>query len=387
MEPDWNPPRLDEIDDPFHEMFERAPKGIFQTTPDGHYIRANRALAEIYGYESLGAMLESLTDIGRQLYVDPGRRSDFVRLMRERGVLFGFESEVHRRDLSVIWISESCREVRSARGDLIYYEGTVEDVTERKRGEIELRLAREAAERSNQAKSVFLANMSHELRTPLNAILGFAEILERELFGPLGDPRYVEFAADIHRSGRHLLEIISDILDLAKVEAGEMGLEEREVDVAELMRGAARLIAETALRRRIRLDVRPPRGRVAILGDSTRLRQILLNLLSNSVKFTPEGNEIIVSCGRTGDDFFMRVADTGIGMTEEELSLAMQPFHQIDNSLSRHHEGTGLGLPLIQSLTELHGGALDIKSAPGVGTTATVILPAARVIEWVEPGE
>jgi PAS domain S-box-containing protein len=228
-------------------MFERAPKGIFQTTPDGHYIRANRALAEIYGYESLGAMLETLTDIGRQLYVDPGRRAEFVRLMRERGVLFGFESEVHRRDLSVIWISESSREVRSARGDLIYYEGTVEDVTERKRGEIELRLAREAAERSNQAKSVFLANMSHELRTPLNAILGFAEILERELFGPLGDPRYVEFAADIHRSGRHLLEIISDILDLAKVEAGEMGLEEREVDVAELMRGAARLIASGSM--------------------------------------------------------------------------------------------------------------------------------------------
>lgn len=381
---DWDEPGESEVGDPFRGMFERALRGIFQTTPDGHYIRANRALAEIYGYESPAQMLETLVDIERQLYVDPSRRSDFVRLMREQGVLFGFESEVYRREGDIIWISESCREVRSIQGELVYYEGTVEDITHRKQAEIELMRAREQAERSNRAKSVFLANMSHELRTPLNAILGFSEIIERELFGPVGDPRYVEFARDIYRSGRHLLDIIGDILDLAKVEAGQMGLDEHDVDMAELMRSAERLISESARRRNITLAVSYPTGRVTILGDSTRLRQILLNLLSNSVKFSAEGSTVSLSCGRSDSGLFLRVEDNGIGMSEAELDSAMQPFHQIDNSFARRHEGAGLGLPLTRSLTELHGGRLEIESAPNRGTTVTVVLPAERVVEWIE---
>jgi PAS domain S-box-containing protein len=380
----WSDSEQADFENPFRGMFERALKGIFQTTPDGHYIRANGALAEIYGYESPADMLEKLTDIGRQLYVDPERRGEFIRLMREQGVLFGFESEVRRRDGTVIWISESCREVRSTQGDLVYYEGTVEDVTQRKLTEIELYAAREQADRSNRAKSVFLANMSHELRTPLNAVLGFAEIIERQLFGPIGDERYIEFARDIQRSGRHLLDIIDDILDLAKVEAGKIGLDEGDVDVTDLMRSAGRLIAEAARRRTVDLRIEAPAGRGMIFGDPTRLRQILLNLLSNAVKFTPEGNSVVMSCGRRDDGFFFRVADQGIGMTEEELGNAMQPFHQIDGSFARHHEGAGLGLPLTQSLTQLHGGRLDIESVPGQGTTVTIVLPLERVIEWTD---
>jgi signal transduction histidine kinase len=232
---------------------------------------------------------------------------------------------------------------------------------------------------------VFLANMSHELRTPLNAILGFSEILEQQLFGPLGDPRYVEFAGDIHRSGRHLLAIIADILDLAKVEAGQLGLDETEVDVGELMRSAERLVTEAAHNRDVKLEVTRPAGRATVLGDPTRLRQILLNLLSNAIKFTPKGNAVAFSCGREAGGCYLRVADTGIGMTEDELSSAMQPFHQVDNSFSRHHEGTGLGLPLTQSLTALHGGRLEIASRPGAGTTVTVYLPVERLIDWIEP--
>jgi PAS domain S-box-containing protein len=339
-------------------------------------------LARIYGYESPSQMLVTLTDIGRQLYVDPTRRDVFKALMREKGALSGFESAVYRRDGSVIWISENCREVRSTQDELVYYEGTVEDITERKHTEVELHLAREQAEQSNRAKSVFLANMSHELRTPLNAIMGFSELLTQELFGPLGDPRYLEFAGDILRSGKHLLEIIGNILDIAKVEAGQLGLNEREVEICDLMKSTERLISEAARHRDIALDVTVPTGPVTITADPTRLRQILLNLLSNAVKFTPEGKRVTLSCGRDGDQLFLRVADTGIGMKPDDLAKVMQPFHQVDNSFSRRYEGTGLGLPLTQSLVDLHGATMQIESEPDEGTTVTVRLPDSRVVDW-----
>jgi PAS domain S-box-containing protein len=372
----------DEVKDPYRGMFEHALWGMFQTTRDGQYIRANAALAQIYGYETPAALMTGLIDIGRQLYVDPARRAEFVRLMQENRELSGFESEIYRSDGSIIWISESCREVWDEHGIFVCYEGTVENISDRKQIEAELYAAREIAEQSNKAKSVFLANMSHELRTPLNAIMGFSELMTQELFGPLGDPHYAEFAGDIFRSGKHLLEIIGDILDLAKVETGQLGLDEREVEVVGLVHGSERLIAESARHRDITLEVIVPDGPVRILADSTRLRQILLNLLSNAVKFTPEHKSVALSCGRDGDALFLRVADTGIGMKPEDLVKVMQPFHQVDNSLSRRYEGTGLGLPLTQSLVDLHGGTMTIESVPDQGTTITVRLPASRVLDW-----
>jgi signal transduction histidine kinase len=327
-------------------------------------------------------MLEELTDIGRQLYVDPNRRSEFVRLMYEKGELSGFEAEIYRRDGSTIWISENCREVRSTHGELVYYEGTVEDITERKKAEADLQWARQQAEQSSKAKSAFLANMSHELRTPLNAIMGFSELLTQELFGPLGDPRYKEFASDIFRSGKHLLAIIGDILDLAKVEAGQLTIDACEVDIVGLVHSSARLVSETARHRDITLDVQAPDGTIMAVVDPTRLRQILLNLLSNAVKFTPEGKSVALYCGREGDELYLRVADTGIGINPDDLAKVMQPFHQVDNSFSRRYEGTGLGLPLTQSLVDLHGARMTIDSTLNAGTTVTVYLPEARVLDW-----
>ncbi len=363
-------------------MFEHALWGIFQTTLDGRYIRANASLAQIYGYETPAALMTGLTDIGRQLYVDPARRDEFVRLMQENGGLSGFESEIYRRDGAVIWISESCREVRDAEGIFVCYEGTVENITQRKQIEAELHAAREVAEQSNRAKSVFLANMSHELRTPLNAILGFSELMMQELFGPIGDPHYLEFAGDIFRSGRHLLDIIGNILDLAKIETGQLSLDEQEVDIGDLMRGSERLVAETARQRDISLGVELPDAPVTVTGDPTRLRQILLNLLSNAVKFTPEGKSVSLSCGRDGENLFLRVADHGIGIKPDDLGKIMQPFHQVDNSFSRRYEGTGLGLPLTQTLVDLHGATMTIESVLDEGTTVTVRLPNSRVVDW-----
>ena len=381
---DWGAVAPDAAEDSFRHIFERALPGIFQTTPGGNYIRANPALARIYGYESPAQMLEELTDIGRQLYVDPNRRSEFVRLMHEKGELSGFEAEIYRRDGSVIWISENCREVRSTHGELVYYEGTVENITERKKAEVELRVARMQAEQSSKAKSAFLANMSHELRTPLNAIMGFSELLTQELFGPLGDPRYREFAGDIFRSGKHLLTIIGDILDLAKVEAGQLTLDVRETDIVSLVHNSVRLVSETARRRDITLELEVPDGAIMAMADPTRLRQILLNLMSNAIKFTPEGKTVSLACGREGDTLYLRVTDTGIGMNREDLVKVMQPFHQVDNSFSRRYEGAGLGLPLTQSLVDLHDATMTIESQLGLGTTVTVHLPKERILDWGE---
>ncbi len=243
---------------------------------------------------------------------------------------------------------------------------------------VELATARDLAETANRARGEFLANMSHELRTPLNAILGFSEILEKELFGPLGDQRYKEFAVDIHSSGKHLLEIIGNILDLAKVDAGKLDLYEQDVDMVELMNICARLMTEAADAAGVKFDVIAPLTSVSIQGDSTRIRQIFLNLLSNAIKFTPSGKRVVLTGEAVDGGFRFRVIDTGIGMTEQEAEQAMQPFRQIDNSLARRYQGTGLGLPLTKSLVELHSGTMEIKSVKGEGTTVTVWLPKQR---------
>jgi signal transduction histidine kinase len=271
--------------------------------------------------------------------------------------------------------------LRAVRDEERWSSALLERETQLSKQAQELATARDLAETANRARGDFLANMSHELRTPLNAVLGFSEILEKELFGPLGDARYREFASDIHNSGKHLLEVIGNILDLAKVDAGKLELYEDDVDIVEMMNVCARLMAEAANSGGITLEVRLPAEPISIQGDATRIRQIFLNLLSNAVKFTPKGKRVILS-GRIDDEgFVLRVIDTGIGMTAEEAAMAMHPFHQIDSSLSRRYQGTGLGLPLTKSLVGLHGGAMDIKSVPGDGTTVTVWLPKRRKVD------
>ncbi len=240
----------------------------------------------------------------------------------------------------------------------------------------ELARARDDAQAANRTKSEFLANISHELRTPLNAIIGFSEVMQAEIYGALGDRRYAEYAGDIHRSGQHLLEIINDILDLAKVEAGKLELRTDRVDVGQLFTACERLMQSKADSAGVTLIVRPVDTVPEVVADEIRLRQILLNLLSNAVKFTPRGGYVTLLAERAADRTCeFKVIDTGIGMSEAEVAVAMEPFRQIDNTLARKYEGTGLGLPLTRALIELHGGVFELSSKPGIGTTATVRLP------------
>jgi PAS domain S-box-containing protein len=373
----------------YRGIFENSVWGIFQTTADGQYITANPALARIYGYETPTELLAALTNIGGQLYVDKTRRDDFIKEMREKGVVAGFESQIFRRDGTVIWISESCREVRASDGRFLYYEGMVEEISARKRTEEELRAAKEAAETANRAKSEFLGTMSHELRTPLNAIIGFSEVINGELLGPVGVPAYKAYAADVISSGRHLLTVINDILDFAKVESGGLTLREEILNLPSLIEEAVRFVQQRAVASGLRLGLDLTQAPPALRGDGPRLRQVLLNLLGNAIKFTPQGGRIDIRAFRAAEgDIRIEIRDSGIGMREFDLARAFEPFHQADSSHSRNHEGTGLGLAICDRLMRLHGGKVRLTSELGRGTIATMIIPAERwaAASSAEPG-
>jgi signal transduction histidine kinase len=237
-----------------------------------------------------------------------------------------------------------------------------------------------AAAASSQSKSQFLAAMSHELRTPLNAIIGYSELMRMELYGPLGDARYADYMGDIHKSGSHLLSLINDILDLARLDASRVELDDEDIDIRELIDETTRAVAPQAREAGLRVESDLPPLVPRVRADRRRVKQILLNLLSNAVKFTPDGGQVRVFIAWSHDGFEISVADTGIGMRPEDIPLALDRFGQVDNTLARQYEGTGLGLPLVKQLIELHGGGLRIESALGAGTTVTVAFPGDRVL-------
>ena len=256
------------------------------------------------------------------------------------------------------------------------------DISEREAAQEALRDAKEQAELADRSKSQFLANMSHELRTPLNAIIGFSEIMADKLFGPLGDPRYAEYALDIRESGRHLLMLINDILDLSKIEAGQANLREEQVSLAEIVDVCVRLVGDRAQRGGLTLEIDEFDDFAPLWADRLKLKQILLNLLSNAIKFTPTGGTVGLTAWRTPDGgVAVRISDTGIGMRANDIPAALQPFRQVESTLSRKHEGTGLGLPLTKAIVEMHGGTLAITSVPGKGTSVVFTLPPERVID------
>jgi signal transduction histidine kinase/HAMP domain-containing protein len=258
------------------------------------------------------------------------------------------------------------------------------DFTAIKEREESLRRAKAEAERANASKTRFLANMSHELRTPLNAIIGFSEIIAGEFFGKLGNPRYLDYSGDILKSGRHLLAVINDVLDLSKSEAGKMVLAAHQIDMRDVLNDCAAMVREQAAGAGLVFELSGLEQALPMTGDAAKLRQIFLNLLSNAIKFTDKGGRIALSAKAEDGEIAVTVADTGIGMDPEDVEIAFQPFAQVDNRLERRYEGTGLGLPLTRALVDLHKGRIAIDSARGQGTRITVAFPRAMAHEMAE---
>jgi PAS domain S-box-containing protein len=365
----------------YQSIFENATVGLYRSSPDGVVLRANPALVAMNGYESETQMIEDLRVNGNAWYVSPTRRHEFQEAMAVHDSVKEFVSEVYRMHTRErIWISENAWTVRDENGTALFYEGVVEDISERVKAQAELAKARVAAEAASEAKSTFLAVMSHELRSPLNAIIGFSEIIANRLYGD-NDPRYFDYAEDIRVSGSQLLALIEDILDLSKIGAGHMHLREAIVDVPSIAIGTVRLFAASAQKAGLQLSASFPEGYPALKADAVRLKQVMTNLVANAVKFTPDGGEVAIGGQQTEDGLCFWVADTGCGMTAEEAGRALEPFVQIGDNMTRSKGGTGLGLPISKDLVELHGGRLTIDSEKGKGTRVLVWLPRERIVD------
>jgi len=357
----------------FGRVFEATPNMASLSYLDtGLFLDVNDNFASSVGLTREEFLGQNIFDIG--IWDDPHMPMRLRAEILRSGSIRRMEGRLRRKDGGIFPVALCAELLDIEDGKILLIIGR--DISEDKRREAELMASRDAAELANRTKSEFLANMSHELRTPLNAIIGFSEIIRDELLAPLPDPRYRDYACDIHRSGTHLLEIINDILDLSKVEAGRLEIRPEIVDMAETVEQCERLVGERAAQAGLELSATLAPERFCVVADRRLLKQILLNLLSNAIKFTPSGGRVEISAiSLAGDGLRLCVKDTGIGMSEAEISQALTPFGQADRSMTRRHEGTGLGLPLVLAFTEAHGGRLDIDSASGKGTSVTVEIP------------
>lgn len=360
----------------YRSLFDHALEGIFRTTLDGRYLDANPALAKIYGFESPQALINSVNDIRRQLYINPERREEFMFQMRTFGVVSHFESQIYHRDGRIIWISENARAILDEHGNIVCFEGTVEDITEQKQYQQSLIAASEAASAANQAKSAFLANMSHEIRTPMNGVIGMTELL----LATKMERSQRDYVETIRSSADALLTVINDILDFSKIEAGKLDIDYVPMDLRSHVEDVASMMAFHAAAKGLELIVNIcPDMPERVSGDPQRIRQCLINLAGNAIKFTRSGEVVItvstfgVVNGRHVARFDVR--DTGIGISAETINTLFEPFVQADSSTTRHFGGTGLGLSIVKRLVEMMDGEVGVTSEVGVGSAFWFTLP------------
>jgi len=298
-------------------------------------------------------------------------------------------NELRTRDGGIVSVGSDITQIKQHQEKLVDSErrlmATIHDLSLARRAEEERALElvelnrkymkeKDRAEAANQAKSEFLANMSHELRTPLNAVIGFSELMEQKLFGPLGSERYEEYARDINGSGKYLLGVINDILDMSKIEAGQFSMDREQIDLCPLIKETVRVVSLQAAAKSITVETRIAES-MSLVADRRAIKQIAINLLSNAVKFTGEGGRITVRARNASGAMILTIEDNGCGIPKGALGKLGRPFEQVQNQFSKNHAGSGLGLAISRSLAELHGGALKIRSTEGVGTIVSVRIP------------
>lgn len=358
---------------------EQSPDMVFITDTNGTIQYINHKFTEMTGYsesEVIGANPRLLKsgDTSVELY-------EHLWKTISAGHEWRGDIKDRRKDGSTYWASMLVAPVKDDNGQVTAYVAIHEDITERRKIEQNIRNAKEKAEHADRAKSELLANMSHELRTPLNAIIGFSDTLISETFGPLANDKQKEYLHDIHFSGEHLLALINDVLDVSAIEAGKAELNETELELMSTFDDCLKLVSSRAQQGGIKLLYDRKSDFPRLYADERRTKQIVINLLTNAIKFTPEGGEVTLDAYQNVDDSItLSIADTGIGMDSAGVQKAMTQFGQVDSSLDRKYEGTGLGLPLTRMLVELHGGRLLIESEPGNGTTVYVNFPTERLI-------
>jgi cell cycle sensor histidine kinase DivJ len=331
----------------------------------------------------LGRSPEELTGTAMQSLVHPEDLDAVQSALMEssyNGRSGSAELRLRHRDGHFVWAEIRCRPAQVGLGEPADIVAVTRDISERKSHEYALVEARDVALSASRAKTRFLANMSHELRTPLNAIIGFSEVMTREMFGSLG-PRYQEYSRLIHESGAHLLDLINSVLDMSKIEAGKFELHEELFDLEETAQSAVRFLNMPAERAGVAVKLQVAPGARLVFADRRAVKQILVNLLSNGVKYTPPGGEVrvVARAPDAGLGIEIIVSDNGTGISRQDLDRLGKPFEQVENAETRAKEGTGLGLALVKSLAQMHGGDAQIDSVLGEGTTVAVRLPHAAV--------
>lgn len=362
------------------KVFDSSDIGIVVTNQDGTIIKINRGFSQVSGWVE--------PDVLGKPFCDFLSKEDCQRLVRDKEDFF---SKGIRRsgEVRLLNYNQTISDTLCTSTPLILEDGTcyqvttIIDITFRKRIERNLRQAKEQAESSNRAKSAFLANMSHELRTPLNAIIGFSEMLLNETFGPLGDKKYNEYVGDVHGSACHLLEIINEILDMSRIEAGSIKLAQEVTSLPVVLSMVKRMLMPQMTEKDIPLNIDLPEDFPEVRVDERLFRQVFLNIIGNAVKYSDKGSAITISGRFTpAEDLLISVQDQGIGIPAEKIPHILKPFGRVEDVFRKKPEleGTGLGLPIAKGMVELHGGELFLESVPGKGTCVNILIPSYRVV-------